>query len=178
MANRRAVVSGVGVVSPFGVGRLAFWDGLRRGASGARLIDSFPTRNLPTRFGGQVPADDEELTKHIADQKIAKTLSRAGKMVIIASQEAILDAQVDFSRLDPYRVGSCMGAGGTGLWDTEHSNRLLSLFVMSVKDDNGLKFNHDDVWSNILSKIHPLTPLRALPNVPTAQVAIMANARG
>ena len=178
MSNRRVVVSGAGVVSPFGIGCSAFGNGLSAGASGARLIESFPTGGLPTRFGGQVPVDENVLGSRITDQKTVKTLSRSGKMVVIAAQEAVSEARIDFSKQDPYRVGTCIGAGGTGLWDTEYADRLLEVFLLSVTEDDGLTFKHDDVWSNVVSKIHPLTPLRALPNVPTSQVAIMTNARG
>lgn len=178
MNSRRVVISGVGIVSPFGIGQSAFWDGLQHGRSGARLITTFPVRSLPTRFGGQVAVDDNSLTMLITDQKAAKTLSRAGKMLVIAAQEAVSDSHIDFSSCNRYRVGTSMGAGGTGLWDAEHSSRLLDVFLMSLTNDNGPRLNHDNVWSNILTKVHPLTPLRALPNVPTSQIAIMTNARG
>jgi 3-oxoacyl-[acyl-carrier-protein] synthase II len=178
MENRRVVVSGLGVVSPFGIGRNAFWTGLERGESGARLIDSFPNMNLPTRFAAQVPANDDQLSASVTNQRIVKTLSRSGKMVLIAAQEALHDAGINFAGIDPFRVATSIGAGGTGLWDTEHADRLLDVFLESVEIDNGLVFNQNVVWANIMGKIHPLTPLRALPNIPTAQIAIMANARG
>lgn len=178
MPKRRVVVSGLGVVSPFGLGKQPFWDGLAHGTSGARLIDSFPTADMPTRFAAQLNIDDDRLGAFITDQKIVKTLSRSGKMIIIAAQEALDDAKIDFSKVDPYLTATSLGAGGTGLWDTDHANRLLDVFLSSVENSDGLKFRQEVVWSNVLRKIHPLTPLRALPNVPTAHLAIMTNARG
>jgi len=177
MRERRVVASGLGVVSPFGVGRSVFWEGIAGGRSGARLIDSFDTANLPTRFAAPVPLTDEKLGGMVRDQKTLKTLSRAGRMAIVAAQEALEDSRLDLSALDPYRIGTSIGAGGTGLWDTDHSERLLDVFLMSVDCENGLRFDRSRVWPSVLHNIHPLTPLRGLPNVPTAQLAIMANAR-
>jgi 3-oxoacyl-[acyl-carrier-protein] synthase II len=168
----------MGVVSPFGVGVSPFWESIAAGRSGVQLINSFDTSDLPTRFAASVPLTDEELGGHVSDQKTLKTLSRSGRMAIIAAQEALTDATVDLARFDPLRIGTSLGAGGTGLWDTDHSQRLLDVFLMSVDNDDGIRFNRSLVWPNVLRNIHPLTPLRGLSNVPTAQIAIMANARG
>jgi 3-oxoacyl-[acyl-carrier-protein] synthase II len=121
---------------------------------------------------------DEELNRHVVNQKILKTLSRSGKMAVIAAQEALADAAVDFSALDPYRVGTSLGAGGTGFWDLEYSDRLQEVLLMSVAPGDPRGSDPSMFWANLLANIHPLTPLRGLPNVPTAQVAILSNARG
>jgi 3-oxoacyl-[acyl-carrier-protein] synthase II len=178
MDKRRVVVSGMGVVSPFGIGRDIYWESIAAGRSGAALIESFDTTQLPTRFAASVPLADTELNRHAADQKILKTLSRSGKMAVVATQEAIGDAALGFAAEDPYRVGTSFGAGGTGLWDLDHSNRLLDVFLMSVKAGNPPQLDRSQIWANVLRVIHPLTPLRGLSNVPTAHVAIMCNARG
>ena len=178
MDKRRVVVSGMGAVSPFGVGTSPFWEGIAAGRSGVQLIRSFETSNLPTRFAASVPLTNEDLGSHVRDQKTLKTLSRSGRMAVVAAQEALTDAAVDLTRVDPLRIGTSVGAGGTGLWDTDHTQRLLEVFLMSVDNDDGIRFNNSLVWPNIMHNIHPLTPLKGLSNVPTAQIAIMANARG
>jgi len=133
---------------------------------------------MPTRFAAPVPLTDEELNRRVENQKILKTLSRSGKMAIIAAQEALADAAVDFSALDPYRIGTSLGAGGTGFWDLEYSNRLQEVLLRSAGPGNPPRSDPSMFWANVLAGIHPLTPLRGLPNVPTAQVAILSNARG
>ncbi len=178
MPKRRVVVTGLGTVSSFGVGTTHFWEGIATGRSGARLIDTFDTSDLPTRFAAPVPLSDLELSSCVKDQKTVKTLSRSGKMAVTAAQEALADSRIDLSRFDPYRVGTSVGAGGTGLWDTDHSEKLLEVFLMSVDNHDGICFDRSKVWPHVLRNIHPLTPLRGLSNVPTAQIAIMANARG
>jgi 3-oxoacyl-[acyl-carrier-protein] synthase II len=166
------------VVSPYGAGAGPFWEGIAAGRSGVGLIDSFDVSNLPTRFAASVPLNNDELGTLVRDQKTLKTLSRSGRMAMIATQEAIRDAATDLSQYDPLRIGTSIGAGGTGLWDADHSQRLLDVFLMSVESDNGMRLNRASVWANVLKNIHPLTPLRGLANVPTAQIAIMTNARG
>jgi len=178
MAEHRVVVSGMGVVSPFGVGRETFWESIAAGRSGAAPIETFDVSRMPTRFAAPVPLTDEELNRRVENQKILKTLSRSGKMAIIAAQEALADAAVDFSALDPYRIGTSLGAGGTGFWDLEYSNRLQEVLLRSAGPGNPPRSDPSMFWANVLAGIHPLTPLRGLPNVPTAQVAILSNARG
>ena len=51
----RAVISGMGVVSPFGVGRERFWQEISQGRSGTRLITAFDTDGLPSRVAASVP---------------------------------------------------------------------------------------------------------------------------
>ena len=178
MTDRRVVVTGIGVVSPCGIGVTSFWNGISSGQSCAVLLDSPEISSLPTRFAAQLPMDDDELSRFVNNRKTIKTLSRPGKMAIIAAQEAIKSSGIDFTKLDPYRVGTSMGAGGVGLWDTGHSRRLLDTLLLSVTSQNSGELDYSQIWTNVLENIHPLTPLCGLSNVPTAQIAIMANARG
>ncbi|MBU8934739.1 MAG: beta-ketoacyl-[acyl-carrier-protein] synthase family protein [candidate division Zixibacteria bacterium] len=178
MPDRRVMVTGIGVVSPYGVGITSFWDGISSGQRCVTLLDSPEVSSLPTRFAAQIPMGDSELGQYVKNQKSLKTLSRPGRMAVIAAQEAIEHSGLDFSSLDPYRVGTSMGAGGVGLWDAGHSRKLLDTLLLSMKTDNSREIDYSKVWINILENIHPLTPLCGLSNVPTAQIAIMANARG
>ena len=178
MAERRVMVTGMGVVSPFGVGVNRFWDGLAAGKSCATLLDSVEVSSLPTRFAAQLPMTDDELGKHVKNPKTLKTLSRSGMMAVVAAQEAMAQCELDFASLDPYRVSTSLGAGGIGLWDAAHARKLLDTALLSVKPENSGELDYSSAWSNILTNIHPLTPLRGLSNVPTAHIAILANARG
>ena len=55
------VITGVGVVSPIGIGCEPFWDSLAAGVSGIRPIDLFDSSSLRVRFGGQIPDFDPKL---------------------------------------------------------------------------------------------------------------------
>ena len=51
----RVVISGIGVVSPFGIGREKFWESVSQGKSGAKVISAFETEGLPCRVAASVP---------------------------------------------------------------------------------------------------------------------------
>lgn len=178
MIIRRAVVTGLGVVSPYGIGTDTFWENIAAGRSAARPIEFFDVSTLPTKFAAQLQLSDRELGAYVMDQKSLKTLSRSGKMAVIAASEAWSDAGLDNAILYPYRVGTSMGAGGVGLWDLDHSANLLNVFLQSIDTENGVQLNESRVWPNVFHYIHPLTPLKGLSNIPTAHIAIMTNARG
>ena len=55
MTTRRVVISGIGVVSTFGVGRDVFWDHVRRGVSGTRAITEFDATTYPCQVAAPVP---------------------------------------------------------------------------------------------------------------------------
>ena len=54
MIDCRVIISGVGVVSSYGIGKDLFWEGLRQGESTSQLISSFDASRLPTRFAAPV----------------------------------------------------------------------------------------------------------------------------
>ena len=59
MAERppRVAITGIGVVSPFGIGRELFWDRVSRGVSGTRAVTGFDTAHLSSRVAAAVPDD-------------------------------------------------------------------------------------------------------------------------
>ncbi len=116
----RVVITGIGVVSPFGVGRERFWDHVSRGCSGTRRIIEFD----PSEFAAQVAASVEHVT---ADDVPAfegediwdpgyradpKRYSRAALIAVIAAREAWLDAGL---HLGEPGAGVVMGSGGGGI---------------------------------------------------------------
>jgi 3-oxoacyl-[acyl-carrier-protein] synthase II len=178
MPERRVVVTGIGSVTPFGVGIRKFREGLFQGRSAAALITSFDTSRLPTKFAAPVPLNEADLDSLVKNQKSLKTMSRTAKFAVIASDEAVKDSGLDVSEIDPYRLGVSIGTGGVGFWDIEHSNQMFQLIAESLDRGNGLKLDSSKVWQNTLEKTNPLTPLKALPNMVAAHIAINTNARG
>jgi 3-oxoacyl-[acyl-carrier-protein] synthase II len=178
LEGRRVVVSGIGAVSPYGIGTDIYWKNLLAGNSAARLIDSYDASNLPTRFTAHLNSCNSDLDEYVHPPKAAKTLSRSGKMALIAAEEAMLDSGLDYSSMNPYRFGTSIGAGGVGLWDLDHANSLLGVLQKSVDSTGSINLENADAWFNVLRYIHPLTPLKALSNIPTAHLAINYNARG
>ena len=68
----RVVISGLGVVSPYGLGRKLFWEQLHKGVSASKWISSFDTSGMPTKFWANNPMSDLELTTHLVKKKMSK----------------------------------------------------------------------------------------------------------
>ena len=122
--NRRTVVTGIGAVSPNGIGRENFWNATRNGVSGVRRITRFDPSRLAVRIAGQVPDFDEEL---YVSPKDRPHVSRAVPFASAAVAEAFCDAGVDtasMSRDDLRRIGVITGSGGGSQDFTEEQYRL------------------------------------------------------
>ncbi|MEZ5400197.1 MAG: beta-ketoacyl-[acyl-carrier-protein] synthase family protein [Bryobacteraceae bacterium] len=103
---KRVVVTGLGVVSPVGVGTSVTWDALLRGDSGIRPVASFDTAAYPVHLGGEVPGFDP--APHHRRLDPAK-IGRASQLAIAAARIALTDAGIDPAALDRSRIGVSMG---------------------------------------------------------------------
>src|ERR1041385_3288801 len=113
MANR-VVITGMGVVSPNGVGNQAFCRAVLDGASGVRRITRFDTSQLPVHIAGEIPADRFDDTKWVESNQ-RKHVSRAVPLAIAATTEALNDARINVKgiSLDEQReIGIVLGTGG------------------------------------------------------------------
>jgi 3-oxoacyl-[acyl-carrier-protein] synthase II len=153
-ANNRVVVTGLGVVSPVGIGVDAYWDSLTHGRSGIGEITLFDTEGFPTRIAGEVKGWNAE--DHL-DRKQAKRMSRAGQFAVAAAQQAVKDAGLRLGDTNPH-VGVLLGTGTSSFPDTEAAMRTLV--------------------SKGPMRISPFFAPIALPNMPTGQVAMALKAQG
>jgi 3-oxoacyl-[acyl-carrier-protein] synthase II len=119
MRPRRVVITGMGCVTPIGIGREAFWNALQRGESGVRRIESFDVSASPVKIGAEVRGFDWEAQLKPKDrQHVARTVPLA----LAAAREALDDAQIQTSDLtldERRRFGVVLGTGGGGLSFTE-----------------------------------------------------------
>src|SRR5437588_1420420 len=109
---KRAVITGLGVVSPNGIGKTAFCRAILDGKSGVKVITRFDTSDLPVKIAGEIQ-DFNELDW--IDQRERKHVSRSVPLAIAASTEALNDAGIDAGRmsLDEKReIGVVLGTGG------------------------------------------------------------------
>jgi 3-oxoacyl-[acyl-carrier-protein] synthase II len=176
MSTRQVVITGMGVVSPFGIGTDVFWENLCQGCSASKMIHQFDAAGLPTQFAASLDQDESQLEMCVEDQKSTKTMSRAMKMAMISAQEAMKQSGIDIHVEDPFRAGVSLGVGGLGLWDVEHSELISEIIAHGV--ESGGKLDHKKVWEDTMNRVHPLTPLKALPNMSAANIAIKYNLRG
>lgn len=177
MGDLRVVISGLGMVTPFGVGSSVFWDNVVQGNSAAAPIESFDVSSLPVKFAAQVPIHGAHLDALIEKQRTTKTMSRSAKFAVIAAGEAVRNSGIEDCQSDPYRMGTSVGTGGLGLHDLEYTEKTLQIFFDSI-NENDMTLDHALLWKNTLERVHPLSPLKALPNIATAHIAINHGARG
>jgi 3-oxoacyl-[acyl-carrier-protein] synthase II len=122
--NRRTVVTGIGAVSPNGVGRENFWNATRDGISGVRRITRFDPSRTTVHIAGEVPDFDEEL---YVSPKDRPHVSRAVPFASAAVAEAFSDAGLNpasMNREELRRIGVITGSGGGSQDFTEEQYRL------------------------------------------------------
>src|SRR5438067_121551 len=112
---RRVVITGMGCVTPIGIGREAFWRGLQQGESGVRRIESFDVSNSSVKIAAQVQGFDWEAQLNAKDRK---HVPRTVPLALAAAREAFQDAGIspnDLSIEERQRIGVQLGTGGGGL---------------------------------------------------------------
>jgi 3-oxoacyl-[acyl-carrier-protein] synthase II len=116
---RRVVITGFGCVTPIGIGRDAYWEGLRTGRSGVRRIESFD----PSPFNVQIAAEVTDFDwKSQLNPKDRQHVPRTVPLALAAAREAVSDSGVNplnLSLEQRRRFGVVIGTGGGGLAFTE-----------------------------------------------------------
>ena len=113
------VVTGVGVVTPIGIGVEAFWDGLIEGRSGAGPIKGFDASELPVQIACEVT--DFDATRYM-EPKEARRTDVFAQMGIAAATLAVEDAGEEAISADPERTGVIIGSGIGGLSTIEEEH--------------------------------------------------------
>ena len=113
MERRRVVVTGMGVVSPVGIGVDAFWNALLSGKSGVTPITEFDATDFPVKIAGEVK--DFDPVKYVGDKKTVRHMDRNAQFAVAAAKMAAQDAKLDMSVEDPNRVGTIIGTGIGGI---------------------------------------------------------------
>jgi len=121
---RRAVVTGIGAVSPNGIGREVFWKATREGRSGVGRITRFDASDLSVQVAGEVTGFDED---RWVSPKDRPHVSRAVPLGAAAIDEALADAGMDpysMTRDELRKIGVIVGTGGGSQEFTEEQYRL------------------------------------------------------
>jgi 3-oxoacyl-[acyl-carrier-protein] synthase II len=173
-AARRVVITGVGVVSPIGVGVEPFYTSLLEGRSGIRPIQAFDTSALPVHIAGEIP--DFKARDFVQDKTARKSLrmmARPIHLAVAAAQLALDDGRVDTSRLDPTRFGVEFGSGLIA----SELPELMDAAHLSVNSPSRLvdlvKWGRQSIEA-----IQPLWMLKYLPNMLACHVSILHDAQG
>lgn len=123
MTSRRVVITGIGAVTPIGVGREGLWTGLRAGRSAVRAITRFDAEPFRSRIAGEV--NDFDPVEYLGPRR-ARRLDRCSQLALAAGRLALEDAALDPVREDRDRVGVMMGTalGGVSLAEAQHGRFL------------------------------------------------------
>lgn len=119
MDKRRVVITGLGAVTPFGVGVEKFWESLKAGKSGISTSESIDISKHVVKISGEVKDFHPE---EYMEPKAAKKMDRFIQFAMVAADEAIKDSKLDVEKEDPYRVGVIVSsaAGGFKTFEENH----------------------------------------------------------
>ncbi|MDD5652558.1 MAG: beta-ketoacyl-[acyl-carrier-protein] synthase family protein [Candidatus Omnitrophica bacterium] len=106
MAKRRVVITGIGVVSPNGIGKENAWNAFISGKSGVKRVDGFDVSVFNTKIAAEVR--DFDPFKLGLTHEEAVRMDRYVQFGVVAADMAIADAKFDFSKIDPQRIGVCL----------------------------------------------------------------------
>lgn len=168
---RRVVITGIGVISPNGIGRKAFSEAIVEGRSGVGPIESFDTTGLAVKIAGEVKNFDvmPYLGEH---KKNAKAMSRAVGFAVGAAALAVKDAGLETGKLDPGRIGVCMGTGITPMDMAE----LAGPVARGISPDGSLDLARFSAAR--AESMDPLWLLKHLPNMAASHISILHRAMG
>lgn len=120
---RRVVITGIGCITPIGIGREQFWNSIREGRSGVRRITRFDASDLPVQIAAEVSDFDPD---HWIPAKDRQHVSSAVAYAIAAADLTFRDAGLDLSRMDleeRRNLGIILGSGGASLSFVEKQYR-------------------------------------------------------
>ncbi|HWL10790.1 MAG TPA: beta-ketoacyl-[acyl-carrier-protein] synthase family protein [Planctomicrobium sp.] len=166
----RVVITGIGVISPVGIGQKDFWSNMTAGHSGIAPLSTFPSQNLPCKLAAEIR--DFDPLKYIYERKFLKVMSRDIQLGVSAATLAMRDAGLAAGDVNPERLGVEFGAGHISFTPDELAD--------AARDYAGCtEAEIAKQWgSKSIGKIAPLWLLRQCPNMPACHVAIEHNACG
>jgi len=106
MPKRRVVITGIGVISPNGIGKENAWKGMSGGVSGIKLVDGFDVSVFNTKIAAE--ARDFDPFKLGLTHDEAMRMDRYVQFGVVAGNMAIKDSGIDFAKVDPERIGVCL----------------------------------------------------------------------
>jgi 3-oxoacyl-[acyl-carrier-protein] synthase II len=153
--KQRVVITGVGLVTPIGIGKDNFWNALIEGKSGAGQVTYFDVSRFSTHIDAEVknfnPGD-------FMEKKKIRRMDRFAQYAFAAAKMAVEDSKLDMTNEDPYKVGSITGSGIGGI--------------------STLEEEHSVVLEKGPDRISPFLIPMMISNMASGEIAIHFNAKG
>jgi 3-oxoacyl-[acyl-carrier-protein] synthase II len=165
-----AVITGVGVVSPIGIGKDAFWNSVLEGTSGIRRLDGAMGQVSTRGFGGNLVDFDPKA--HVRPRKALKVMCREIQTAFAAASLAFVDAKLEPDSVPSDSIGTVFGSEMMSGEPEEVVDTMLDCGVASGQP------RESDFGESAMRKIYPLWMLKYLPNMATCHVGIMLGALG
>jgi len=122
LSGRRVVITGIGLLSPLGIGAQKNWQGLVEGKSGIGLISRFDASSYPTRIAGEVKNFDP---LEFIDKKEVRKMDLFIQFALAAAHLAVEDSSLELGALEGDRCGVYIGSGIGGISSIEENHRIL-----------------------------------------------------
>ncbi len=174
--SREVVITGIGVLSPIGIGVDRFWNSLSEGRSGVTACDLFPGFAAPDNVGGAVSEFTDEVARkvYLKDQrKNIKAMCREIQLGVASAGLALQHSGVNLDTIDHERLGVEFGANL--MLSTPD---ILSAGGFACCDEGSTTFRFTRWGQEGLANMEPLWLLRYLPNMPACHISISSDARG
>src|SRR6185503_4507346 len=174
---RRVVVTGIGVISPLGIGANATWENLLAGKVGVGRIQQFDPSGFPSQIAGEVPAYKIGDYVPKSYRKATKVMARDIEVAVVAADDAFKDAGLqsraytESPTIEPTRFGCNIGAGLISC----DLNELTSAMHVA-RDGNKLDLHKWGVEG--MNQLTPLWLLKYLPNMLACHVTIIHELKG
>ncbi len=120
--KKRVVITGLGPITPIGIGKEQYWEGLKTGRPGIAKITGFPVSDYPTQIAGEVRDFNPD---SYFERKDARRMDRFTQFAVAGAQLAIEDAALELDSVDRERCAVILGTGIGGLNTFEEQCRIL-----------------------------------------------------
>lgn len=152
---KRVAVTGLGCVTPFGIGRRAFFESLVAGKSAVSQIYSFDTSDFKTKIAAEIKYFDPA---PYFPKSETRRMDRFTQFAAVSAKDALLDAKIDLDNLDKNRAGIVLGSGFGGITTTLEQHKTLL--------ERGAK------------RVSPMCVPMMIPNMAAGNLAILFGMRG
>jgi len=153
--KRRVVITGLGVVSPNGIGKDEFWEANIKGKSGVKRIESFDTTGYNSKIAAEICNFNP--VKYMSEA-VAKRADRYAQLGLAAAKIAVIDSKLNLEEENKYNMGVCIGTGLGGI--LFHEEQMINV----IRKGPG--------------KAHPLGVPKISPNAVPGHIAIELGLKG